>query len=154
MNILNKVSNWYFTKSALPYWCILAIDYLTVFLSTVFVYTLFHGIDNTVLHFYPLIGTSAFYAIFYIIGFRLFGTYSGVVRYSTFVDIQRILCAILTNYAIIIAVRFIMREIGIDLDTIFLYIGYKLMWLDIHFIEGRTGSRTFSTFHTFQRIGS
>ena len=127
MNILYKVSNWYFTKSALPYWCILAIDYLTVFLSTVFVYTLFHGINNTILHFYPLIGTSAFYALFYIIGFRIFGTYSGVIRYSTFVDIQRILCAILIGYALIIAVRFIMQEAGNDLDTILLSIGYKLL---------------------------
>lgn len=127
MNPLSKLSNWYFTRSALPYWCILIMDYLIVFFTTIFVYTLFYGISHVVFNFVPLLGMSAFYGLFYIIGFRAFGTYSGVIRYSSFVDIQRIIYAVIVGFLFILISRFVMANIGHDLNDIFLAVSYKLL---------------------------
>ena len=40
-NQFDKILNWYFTKNALPYWCIFLIDCATVMFSGVFTYWLF-----------------------------------------------------------------------------------------------------------------
>lgn len=88
MNFLSKLSNWYFTKSALPYWWVLIFDCLIVFFSTFLIYLLFHGVSATFGSFWPIMGTISLNLIYYLIGFRFFHTYSGILRYSTFVDIQ------------------------------------------------------------------
>ena len=88
MNFLIKLSNWYFTKSALPYWWVLIFDCLIVFFSTFLIYLLFHGVSATFGSFWPIMGTISLNLIYYLIGFRFFHTYSGILRYSTFVDIQ------------------------------------------------------------------
>ena len=41
--LLRKISNWYFLHKALPYWCILAMDCMTVYVSGLFVYYFQHG---------------------------------------------------------------------------------------------------------------
>ena len=33
MKILSKIVNWYFSRNALPYWCILLIDYTIIIFS-------------------------------------------------------------------------------------------------------------------------
>ena len=88
--LLEKLGNLYFTRRALPYWCILLFDCLVVLLSGVICYALDRGIDETVRKFLPLLGTLCFYLIFYLIGFRTMKTYQGVLRYSTFTDLSRV----------------------------------------------------------------
>lgn len=89
-NILKKLSHWYFSKDALPYWCVFIFDCLVVLCSGLTCYTLDHGATSTSNLFMPLLGTLCFYLIFYIIGFRLMHTYSGVMRYTSFSDIYRV----------------------------------------------------------------
>ena len=122
MNILRRISNWYFSKSALPYWCVLALDCTIIFISTILIYTLFHEAAQTLEVFGRLIGTSAFYLLFYIVGFRIFGTYSGVIRYSSFVDVQRIIYATALGFALIMFSR-----MCLNFDAVFLPISYKLL---------------------------
>lgn len=90
MSILNKLSHWYFSKDALPYWCVLVFDCLVVIFSGLTCYTLDHGAETTSDYFMPILGTLSFYLIFYMIGFRIMHTYSGVMRYTSFSDISRI----------------------------------------------------------------
>ena len=90
MSILNKLSHWYFSKDALPYWCVFIFDCLVVIFSGLTCYTLDHGAEMTSDNFMPIVGTLSFYLIFYIIGFRAMHTYSGVMRYTSFSDISRI----------------------------------------------------------------
>ena len=78
--IVTKLANWYFTKDAMPYWIVLLFDCLVIILSNLVVYTLIHGGFATSLAFRQLLPTLLIYLIPYIIGFRLFHTYSGVVR--------------------------------------------------------------------------
>ena len=89
MNLLEKVLNWYFKRAALPYWCMLILDTTIVFLSGVFVYFAFHR-GLTLADLLPLCHTLLVYLVLTLLCFRIFRTYSGVIRYSSFVDLQRV----------------------------------------------------------------
>ena len=106
-SILAKFSRWYFSRRALPYWGILFIDALIVFLSSFFVHVLNTGAMNTLDNLGPLVGTYAVYGLFYLIGFRMFRTYSGVIRYSSFVDLQRVALATLSGTVLILLFRMV-----------------------------------------------
>ena len=90
MMLFNKLINWYFTKNALPYWCVLTLDCIIVLFSGFICYIIDHGSESTSTVCLQMIGTLCFYLIFYLIGFRIMHTYQGVLRYSSFVDLFRI----------------------------------------------------------------
>ena len=90
MNLLKTLAQWYFTKKAMPYWMVLIFDCVVVLFSNLLVYALYHGVTATAVSFWPLMGTLVVYLIPYLIGFRLMRTYSGVMRYSSFVDLYRV----------------------------------------------------------------
>ena len=90
MNIIRKLCNWYFSRKALPYWCILAMDCIIVFISGLMVYYLQHGGLGLVQHFWQVALGLAVCLVVYIISFFAFHTYHGVMRYSSFVDLHRV----------------------------------------------------------------
>ena len=90
MKLFYKLSQWYFTKDALPYWCVFAFDCFVVVMSGLVSHTMIWGAAATASQLMPLLGTLLFYLVFYIIGFKIFHTYSGVMRYTSFADIHRI----------------------------------------------------------------
>lgn len=106
MNLLKKTIAWYFSKKALPYWCILLLDSGIIMASDYLTYALNNGTVNSLLIFWQLMATFAIFLIFYLIGFRLFHTYSGIIRYSSFVDLQRVGFAMLTGIALILVVKY------------------------------------------------
>lgn len=93
MKFFSELCRWYFSRKTLPYWGIFIIDCIITFLSALIIYAFNNGLRHTSTIFWPLCGTLAFYLIFYMIGFRLFRTYSGILRYSSFVDLQRVCVA-------------------------------------------------------------
>ena len=90
MNYIDRVANWYFNKNTLPYWCILMIDNAIVFGSYLFMYLLFNRAERTLATFEMVSLSVLIYLVFYNLGFRLFRTYSGILRYSSFIDLQRV----------------------------------------------------------------
>lgn len=100
MKIIQKLLNWYLSINALPYWVILVVDSLICYLSGIFVFWMYyHGAiawENMVL----LTKTIFMYMVFNLIGFRLFRTYSGIIRYSSFVDLQRVALAMVLSLSI------------------------------------------------------
>jgi len=86
----DKLLNWYFTKNSLPYWCILLIDCASVGLSGGLAYWIFNNIGVVVENFLPLLNTLICFVIVSVPGFRLFHTYSGFMRFSSFVDLMRV----------------------------------------------------------------
>ena len=104
-HILTKLANWYFTRDAMPYWIVFLFDCLVIILSNLVVYTLIHGGFATSLVFRQLLPTLLIYLIPYIIGFRLFHTYSGIVRYSSFADLYRIAAANLFGIVVVELLR-------------------------------------------------
>ena len=110
MGMIQKLTNWYFSRDALPYWGILLLDCLIVFCADFLVYALNNGAFYTIQHFGALSGAFGFYLVFYIVGFRLFHTYSGVIRYSSFVDLQRIGFAMLTGLLLTLGVKYMLHS--------------------------------------------
>ena len=90
MNFISKLKEWYFTKNALPYWCVLSIDCLILLASGMVCYYLDHGGDELANNFWPLLGTLSVYLIAYLVGIRIMRTYQAIIRYSSFVDLTRI----------------------------------------------------------------
>ena len=95
MNILQKISDWYFTQRALPYWCILVIDCIAVMFSGYFGYYMDLGGDWFAGNFWQITWGLLIGLVPFIAAFRLLHTYSGIVRYSSFVDLQRVANAVL-----------------------------------------------------------
>jgi FlaA1/EpsC-like NDP-sugar epimerase len=89
-SFLHKVSDWYFTRRALPYWLIGLLDCLLVIFSYILTFTLLRSGTETLSVFGNLFRTLCVYLIFYIIGFKFFHTYEGILRYSSFVDLQQV----------------------------------------------------------------
>ena len=89
-NPLDKIISWYFTKNTLPYWCVLIADSLFVFLSGIFTFWTFRKTAVLFDFRFAVLYTMLIYTAFAIIGFRVFRTYSGIVRYSSFVDLMRV----------------------------------------------------------------
>lgn len=99
-NILSRIANWYFSRNALPYWCILLIDYLIIIFCGYLAYYLFKGGHEVTIHFWPILQDLCILLIPYTIAFRVFHTYSGIFRYSSFVDLGRLFLAMLLGTAI------------------------------------------------------
>lgn len=99
MNIFSQIAHWYFSRRSLPYWCIFLIDCAILFFSAIAVYTVNNGLLHTAGLIWPLCATLGIYELFYVVGFRIFRTYSGIIRYSSFVDLQRVGYACLFGFA-------------------------------------------------------
>lgn len=88
--LFDKILNWYFTKNSLPYWSILLIDCLIIVFSGMFIYWLFHWGDLLAENFPKVLLTSCIFVLLSFPGFRIFHTYSGFMRFSSFVDLMRV----------------------------------------------------------------
>lgn len=90
MQFFHKLINWYFNKKSLPYWCVFLFDCAIVIFSFLLVYQQTYGGAKTLSVLWQLCSMCAIYAIFYAVGFKMFHTYDGILRYSSFVDLQRV----------------------------------------------------------------
>lgn len=90
MSIFNKLVNWYFSRNALPYWTVLIMDCLICYLSGILVFWFYYRGAVTLGNIVILSKTILVYMCFNLIGFHVFHTYSGIIRYSSFVDLQRV----------------------------------------------------------------
>lgn len=106
-SFLKKITTWYFSRSALPYWSVLLIDCLCVLVAGVLAFSINHGarasLDAGWSLFLLLLGLTAIF----VIGFRIFHTYHGVIRYSSFSDLIRITLAVLIGLVILTVVEVI-----------------------------------------------
>lgn len=138
--ILQKISNWYFTKKALPHLCILLIDCAIVAFSGYVGYYIDKGGDIFVDSFWQITFGLMVGLVPFIVAFRLLHTYSGIVRYSSFVDLQRVMMATLSGsvacYLLGLGINGIWPEqhtiMVPDLQTVFIiFVGSSLfLWVE------------------------
>ena len=95
MSLFSRLSTWYFSKKSLPYWGIILLDCCLILFSGLLVYALNNGVLSTLDILGHLLVTLLVCLIPYLVGFRLFHTYSGIIRYSSFVDLQKVGFAVL-----------------------------------------------------------
>lgn len=110
MNFTNKLINWYFNKKSLPYWCVFLFDCAIVFFSFLLVYQQTYGGARALSVLWQLCSMCAIYAIFYAVGFKMFHTYDGILRYSSFVDLQRVGYASLVGCVLSYLGHFVMLQ--------------------------------------------
>ncbi len=92
---IKKAFSWYFSKNALPYWTVLALDCIMVLLSC-YIASFFElrqheftaGLTRIAL-------SSVACVLLFCIAFRVFHTYSGILRYSTLTDVASVASAAL-----------------------------------------------------------
>ena len=94
MRFFSKLSNWYFSKKSLPYWCIFWIDCAVTFVSYLFIYQQINSGAKALSILGQLSMLFAIFTLFHAIGFRIFHTYDGILRYSSFIDLQRVFYAV------------------------------------------------------------
>ena len=109
MNPLQKIIQWYFSRSALPYWCLLLADVVVVFAMMLLSYWVFNRTGEMFENRFDVLYTALLYAVLSIIGARVFHTYSGVVRYSSFVDLMKVAYANLLNMVIALCVSWLLE---------------------------------------------
>ena len=114
MKVIEKLWNWYLSANALPYWVILAVDIFICYFSGLFVFWLYsHG--ALAWSYIALFSkTILIYMIFNLIGFRIFHTYSGIIRYSSFVDLQRVGLAMLSSLIVAEAMHYVIYYWDLD----------------------------------------
>ena len=133
MSIFQKIVHWYFSKSALPYWGIVLLDCMAIFLSGFMVAIITEGPEETVLQWQALSISMVANLLCYIVGMRLLHTYSGVMRHSSFVDLQKVGVANLIGMALTFPLREGLNRFGLavlgyyDLLAIF-FIATMIMW--------------------------
>ena len=148
MNFIQKLARWYFTKRALPYWGVLIQDAVIVFASACIVHALGEGTVQSIWSWKALSLNALYVLLCYLIGFRLLHTYSGVIRYSSFVDLQRVSFANLIGLGLselLCGFGFSALLGYIDLMAVFM-MATLLMWMlrvvvkyiyDVAYISGR-----------------
>ena len=143
MKKINILLNWYFSRRSLPYWCILLFDCLIVFLSGILVFWLFVRARYFDFLWEEGWHTMLLYTAISLIGFKLFHTYSGVLRYASFVDLKKVAYANLLNMVLAVGVS---QWIYYSKSSVFHYffirhtftlfvIATLLMWLERVFVK-------------------
>ena len=97
MGVVRKVSNWYFRRRMLPYWAILMADTAIVLVSVIFTYWIGSDTEFTYVHRTVLLRSALVYSILSWVGAKCFRTYSGVLRFSSFMDLLKVAAANLVN---------------------------------------------------------
>lgn len=116
MRSMKNLAKWYFSRGALPYWSILLLDCVLVLFSGLLAYTVHHGSSATVDVFFPLLGTIALFLLCFIVGFRMFHTYDGIIRFSSFNDLMRVSKAVVVAVMLIFILKFCLSDTDIILS--------------------------------------
>ena len=128
MKVFGKFFNWYFGRGALPYWCIMIFDLMVCFLSGVFIVWLRHPASDVLAAWPQLMHTFGIFAILNFISFRVFHTYSGILRYSQFVDLMRVTNACVLSMLLAFIFSLCALNFGWD-DFFFIFTGRKIITL-------------------------
>lgn len=126
MKVFSKFINWYFCRSALPYWCIMIFDLMVCFLSGVFIVWLRHPASDVLAAWPQLMHTLGLFAVLNFISFRVFHTYSGILRYSQFVDLMRVTNACVLSMLLAFIFSICALNFGWD-DFFFIFTGRKII---------------------------
>ncbi len=137
MRSFKDIIDWYFSKGALPYWCVLLIDCIILLFSSIVVYWAFYSASFLVGNFLPLMQVMLIYLAITCIFFRVFKTYTGIIRYSSFNDLIRIGMAMACSYVIVFLIHYPLSEtpawLFAHLTARFLLVTFvlatALMWL-------------------------
>ena len=111
MNLFTEVSDWYFSRKSLPHWGILTLDCIIVFFACIVGRYFELDGDIAVDSFASIALGAIICVVLYAISFSLFRTYKGIIRYSSFVDLQRIALSTLLGALLSLVVWYATRHV-------------------------------------------
>ena len=113
-NWIERLLRYYFSRNVFPYWCVVLADTVIVFLCSAFAYWAFHRTGVTYEHRFELLHTAILFSVLSLISSRVFKTYSGVVRYSGFVDLLKVCYANALTFALAVGTYYLFKYLGVD----------------------------------------
>ncbi len=130
---INKLTNWYFSKSTLPYWCILAIDSIAIVVAGMIATYIALGGQVVASEFWQYLAIFLCSLPLFMVGMKLFHTYSGIMRYSSFVDLMRISCALVVGFVLnglllLVLPEGIRQAFTVETIVVMLFISMIEMW--------------------------
>ena len=129
MDIIKRITNWYFSKKMLPYWVILLADAAIIFASAVFTYWVIHRTQMTYDNHVAVGLSAAMFAILSWIGASFFKTYHGVLRYSSFVDLLKLTYANVISMVLAIAATLLFKWLDVELFSAFTIVGIVMAFI-------------------------
>ena len=112
MNFFTGISDWYFSQKTLPHWGVLVLDCFIVFFACI-VGRYFELEGDVLVDSFASIALGALICVvLYAISFRVFRTYKGIIRYSSFVDLQRIAVSTLLGAIFSLLVWYATRDVA------------------------------------------
>ncbi len=129
----NKLTNWYFSKATLPYWCILALDSIAIVIAGMIATYIAEGGDVLARNFWNYLLMFVCSLPLFVVGMRMFHTYSGIMRFSSFVDLLRISGALVVGFILNCVLLQVMPEnilceITTESIVVMLFISMIEMW--------------------------
>ena len=97
MKYFKILSDWYFSKKALPHWAVLLVDCFIVLFAALLGKYFELDTMNFGESFLSIIIGALICMTLYAFSFLVFRTYKGILRYSSFVDLQRIALSTLSG---------------------------------------------------------
>ena len=97
----HKIFHRYLSAKVLPIWTILLIDALIIVVSSLLAYALRYDFRSIFLESSTIDKTIVWTVIVNLVFFRVFRTYSNVLRFSSFIDIMRIFVSLTVSYALL-----------------------------------------------------
>ncbi len=149
MKLLSGLSDWYFSHRTLPHWGVLSLDSFIV-LFACFVGKYYELDDIGFTHSFRSIVIGAILTtLLYVLSFSIFRTYKGIIRYSSFIDLQRIAFATMVGALFTVLLSFADEYIphcsvasphGVVVTFL---IATMLMWMERVIVK-----RMYDNFHT------
>ena len=130
---VNKLTNWYFSKATLPYWCIMVLDSIAIVVAGMIATYIAGGGELIASHFWNYLLTFICSLPLFVVGMRIFHTYSGIMRYSSFVDLLRISGALVVGFflnsiLLMVVPDSIRCELTTEAIVVMLFISMIQMW--------------------------
>ena len=131
---IKKIGDWYFSKRTVPYWGILFLDCVIISLSYFIALLVIRHSSETATLFdngtRPIVFGYLVSMIVYIIFFRLFRTYVGVIRYSSFKDLYNVLISVGLASLLNVGLSFLFKDV-LHLEQVImpLAMGYIMIFL-------------------------
>ena len=129
MDIIKRITNWYFSKKVLPYWVILLADAAIVFASAVFTYWVIHRTQMTYDNHVAVFLSAAMFALLSWIGASCFKTYHGVLRYSSFVDLLKLTYANAVSLVLAIGATMLFKWQNVEMFSAFTIVGIVMAFI-------------------------
>lgn len=148
MKLISGVSDWYFSQKALPHWGVLILDcFIVLFSCLIGKYFELDGV-GFVESFHSIVLGAIFSMFLYALSFRFFNTYKGIIRYSSFVDLQRIVLATFIGALLTVCLWYATRNVPYVSPNsphgalVTFLVSTMLMWMERVMVK-----RMFDNFH-------